>query len=1032
MKKLCIPRDKAKQLIKAIKKIGFDDFSEMTDVQRKKLFSEYAGKELAEKLEKGFKDALDKDDFRAVVDWAKKNLKPEDAKEIAKLPKEDLVESIRNGNLSEDLFRKKIGADLTTKEIKKFAKLGKEVFDLQEKLSKSGVTEIGNVLDDATYDMQVEYFKKIQELEEFAQSLSPHNGIWDIYTKNIWKAGALATLKSTGLNIWGNTTVMVGERVVDRVVNKTFGTHLMKEKKMYIKRAMKLYNAAGFDLSRSTGLTAKDAVIGSGRYAGEGLSTPKSNFMKRFSEFVFGKMLGKPDVAAGLVHRADSTGVIAQAMAKKGNIPGFEGLSGKQLEEALFRDSIRMNPTTEAGEFVRDVSIHNARVGTYTADTKLTKAATDLKNVLNDAGNLGEILMPFVKTPTNVIGLSLEYAGAGMPLALAKNVRSLLSKNYVMTKAEMRRNTESLVRGGIGLSSAAVIASMVDMDDYIGSYDPAETKSRNIKGATSDSVKIQDRYWSLDYFGVLRTPVKFELERKKATHFYQALISTVASEAGNLPIFGATGVTSFLEAASGDEGDINKMIDKIPGKILGHTYGSIPFAAQVGDIAKSSDKVQRDTGTNEYSLIGLSFDKVVSKIPYLRETLPEKVSVFGDTLQTNGALNILTGARSAKAVETPAVKEFRRLEDEGLAPNIPDIAYTNSEKIARIEEQIGKRGIIEEKKKMGEKISKIISKLVQTDKYKKLANEDKKDLQERIAKNERNRFMSEYGEAKFKELDLRSLFEQYVLNDEKTEELIEDIRENTSYKNEKYSDNEDYLIGRIITYAKAIKTDPVTAFNRYATGQRIRRIDSGAIIVERMETGGSKGSQGVRAELGYEGDVSVKLDHTIPLQLGGSNSRKNLKIVSTREWSAYTKKENELGRKLRDRKITKAQAQKEIVAFKSGWKDSEAGQKSAKIPSLAKIKENKIYSGRYEDKIAQVVEGFKAMSKKERETELAGYSKKNRKKYELILEKEGIGPKKEPVTMAMIKKITSTDKYKGLSNEKKKEVLQELKNRMNQ
>lgn len=122
------------------------------------------------------------------------------------------------------------------------------------------------------------------------------------------------------------------------------------------------------------------------------------------------------------------------------------------------------------------------------------------------------------------------------------------------------------------------------------------------------------------------------------------------------------------------------------------------------------------------------------------------------------------------------------------------------------------------------------------------------------------------------------------------------------------------FIEAIATYANAIGSDPATAFDRIMSGQRIRRVDNGAIIVERM---GLDASQKVKTDQGGN-NPSMKLDHTIPLELGGSNSIDNLKLVPTEVWTSYTPVENHLGKLLRAGKITKAEAQSAIAKFKQG------------------------------------------------------------------------------------------------------------------
>lgn len=129
-------------------------------------------------------------------------------------------------------------------------------------------------------------------------------------------------------------------------------------------------------------------------------------------------------------------------------------------------------------------------------------------------------------------------------------------------------------------------------------------------------------------------------------------------------------------------------------------------------------------------------------------------------------------------------------------------------------------------------------------------------------------------------------------------------------ENKKISDKS--LIEDIITYAEAIGTDPETAFNRIFTGQYIRRVDNGAVIVERMPL---KDSTAIKKK-GKANNPTMKLDHTIPLELGGSNSEDNLKLVTTAEWSSYTRVENYLADLLQAKKISKQEAQDLVKKFK--------------------------------------------------------------------------------------------------------------------
>lgn len=123
------------------------------------------------------------------------------------------------------------------------------------------------------------------------------------------------------------------------------------------------------------------------------------------------------------------------------------------------------------------------------------------------------------------------------------------------------------------------------------------------------------------------------------------------------------------------------------------------------------------------------------------------------------------------------------------------------------------------------------------------------------------------------------------------------------------------ILNTVITYADALGTDPVTAFNRIFTGQTIERVDNGTIIVDRMPFDASEAVKKEDAPGGYNG---MNLDHTIPLELGGSNDKSNLKLVSEATWASYTPVENLLGAALRSKQISKATAQDLITRFKAG------------------------------------------------------------------------------------------------------------------
>ena len=133
-----------------------------------------------------------------------------------------------------------------------------------------------------------------------------------------------------------------------------------------------------------------------------------------------------------------------------------------------------------------------------------------------------------------------------------------------------------------------------------------------------------------------------------------------------------------------------------------------------------------------------------------------------------------------------------------------------------------------------------------------------------------------------------------------------------SYQSGNVSSNKG-IIHDVVTYAQAVGTDPLTAFNRIFTGQKILRIDNGTVIVQRMSL---QSSESIKSKLGATS--SMILDHIIPLEIGGSNGEDNLQLQTADDAAKKDIIENYLGEQLRAGKVSKNQAQSEMMRFVKG------------------------------------------------------------------------------------------------------------------
>ncbi len=125
------------------------------------------------------------------------------------------------------------------------------------------------------------------------------------------------------------------------------------------------------------------------------------------------------------------------------------------------------------------------------------------------------------------------------------------------------------------------------------------------------------------------------------------------------------------------------------------------------------------------------------------------------------------------------------------------------------------------------------------------------------------------------------------------------------------------LIDHIVNISNALRTDPLTTFNDIFAGNsswRITGLKNGQVMVQRMSEAQSeaiKKSQGGQSQ-------QFKLDHIIPLEVGGNNGGSNLQLIPTDQWSQNSPVENYLGKALGSSSITGSQAREYIIRYKAG------------------------------------------------------------------------------------------------------------------
>lgn len=541
---------------------------------------------------------------------------------------------------------------------------------------------IVNTLDE-TGNPSVQTWQKINEMNNLVESLTPSPAL-QIATSIVGRGMMLLSVKSPVLNVVSNTENILTEMLIRRAVNSleggaSFSAVDKNVEKDYLAYADDVYRASGYNVSTTEGLDAATVTLGERRISTQGAGKFRA-FARGVETGVFKYLMGYPDSRAKDFVFSDTAALEATTIAQN------EGLSGEMLSKRateLYRDATRVAPLTEEGMLIREKAMMEANVATYTNDTAFSKFALGIRETLNKVtGNvrLGDQLMPFVKTPANVVALGMEYSiGAAYLIpnltTVIHDVKAgkLSAKSWTAIKAA--------VRNGLGVVLAMLIAMALDPDDYTPDYDALTMSERRLaleKNAVFNSIRIGDKYISLDYFGPLAVPLTAVLSaRRRGEVAWFGYAKGVASQLQKLP-----GLQEFSETVDA----IGRATSNKPEKTVKNLNNALidfvrarTIPSIVNDLAKSIDTYERETSAGTY-------DKAKASIPGIRESLPLKYTTTSKTpRETEPAWStVLFGARVKTAASNRVIYEIDRLYKKGAKPTITDV--TRSGKLSELSE----------------------------------------------------------------------------------------------------------------------------------------------------------------------------------------------------------------------------------------------------------------------------------------------------------------------------------------------------------
>ena len=299
-------------------------------------------------------------------------------------------------------------------------------------------------------------------------------------------------------------------------------------------------------------------------------------------------------------------------------------------------EAVQANEGLPTPEMV-DTALWSALNITFRDDNRVTEAMQTVRNGLNIAG---DIIAPFVKTPTNVVMRGLEFTPVAWGEALYKgligpNSMRALKKEGESTLRIQREIAQLIGRGAVG--TALILAGTALRQAGLGTGGDEEEVAkeqgwRQVTGEQANSIKIGDHYYDISSIPPLSIPLLAGMALKGGIswgNFFGA-IGGLANSATEMPVL--QGVKELLGGGYGQKG-----AGEVAATLVGNLATQvIPFISLSRQVANLTDPYVRTTsadGTGIEKIAGQTVNKIKNSIPGLRQTLPVKTDQLGNAIE---------------------------------------------------------------------------------------------------------------------------------------------------------------------------------------------------------------------------------------------------------------------------------------------------------------------------------------------------------------------------------------------------------------
>lgn len=424
------------------------------------------------------------------------------------------------------------------------------------------------------------------------------------------------------------------------------------------------------------------------------------------------------------------------AVMSGGDRPFYEAAFNNSLQGQMKANNVT-TPTTE----MIDIAVNEALSRTWNDNNSYTEAVLTLRRVMNKLNiggfGLGDLIIPFAKTPANLTKAIVEYSPVGLVESIIdySDMKKAISRGE-MTAMQQKKFVNSMSKAIAGSILYLIAGTLAHTGAITGSADDdkdIKNFEQNVLGIQPYSIKIGDKTFTYSWANPLNAPLAIMADTYKMSKnneklfdiLYNAVRTTVGVVVDNSFL---QGIKKIFEADDTIDGLIDAVLD-MPSQFVP------TFLSQFATLGDKSKRQTFEYGDKLKSTI----NQIKAKIPGAKNTLAPTVNTFGEEVENyggdNSAFNVfLNPANISKANATDTQKELYALyeatKDKTIFPmQAPYYLSDDGEKV-----NLSSNERSEYQKRSGEYVSKELHALFDSEFYKTLENEDKVEVVNKIVK----------------------------------------------------------------------------------------------------------------------------------------------------------------------------------------------------------------------------------------------------------------------------------------------------------